>query len=86
MHLAIWKNLMRYLISIKALGLTLSSACDLKDLKLRVYIDAFFANNLYIRCSIASYVVFIGLSPTIITLSSTEAEFINFTPTGISII
>ncbi|RCI09378.1 hypothetical protein L249_3703 [Ophiocordyceps polyrhachis-furcata BCC 54312] len=77
---------MRYLVSIKALGLTLGDACNLKDLKLRVYADASFANDLYIRCSTASYVVFIGLSPTIVTLSSIEAEFINLTPTGISII
>ncbi|RCI12288.1 hypothetical protein L249_0924 [Ophiocordyceps polyrhachis-furcata BCC 54312] len=57
------KNLMRYLVGIKALGLTLGSACDPKDLKLRVYADASFANDLYTRCSTASHVVFIGLGP-----------------------
>ncbi|RDA92687.1 hypothetical protein CP533_3707 [Ophiocordyceps camponoti-saundersi (nom. inval.)] len=66
---------MRYLHGTKSLGLTLG-------------------DNLHIRYSIAGYIVFVSIGPvhwkskrqTLITLSLTEAEFINLTPVSISLI
>ena len=64
------------------------------DLKARVYADASHGDDPLTRFSTAGHIVFVGDGPvlwkskkqTIVTVSSTEAEFINLTPAGMSLL
>jgi hypothetical protein len=58
------------------------------NLDLKAYCDAAFTDGLVSRYSTAEHVVFNVVGGPIywMTLSTTEAEFINLTPTGCSLI
>ncbi|TQV90209.1 retrovirus-related pol polyprotein [Cordyceps javanica] len=92
-HLRIIYHLYRYLHHTLHYALRLGGCYDPSDLQLRVYADAAFGDDLATRYSTAGHVVFLGDGPifwqsrrqTIVTLSSTEAEFINLTPSGLSV-
>ena len=66
----------------------------MENLDLKAYCDAAFADELVSRYSTAGHVIFVAGGPvywvskkqTLVTLSTTEAEFINLTPTGCSLI
>jgi hypothetical protein len=66
----------------------------MENLDLKAYCNAAFADELVSRYSTAGHVVFVAGGPiywvskkqTLVTLSTTEAEFINLTPTGCSLI
>jgi hypothetical protein len=72
----------------------LGGKADIKQLNLRAYSDASFADNLPSRVSTAGHVVFLGEGPvhwksrkqSIVASSTTEAEFMNLTPTGMSLL
>ena len=61
---------------------------------MKAYCDAVFADDLISRYSTAGHVIFVAggaiywtsKKQTLVTLSTTEAEFINLTPTGCSIL
>ena len=92
-----WKalqHLFRYLVGTKDLGILLGGQYTMDNLDLKAYCDAAFADELVSRYSTAGHVVFVAGGPiywiskkqTLVTLSTTEAEFINLTPTGCSLI
>ncbi|KAI6777540.1 transposase, partial [Emericellopsis cladophorae] len=89
-HGTIFKHLSRYLNGTKNMGITLGGKYDPRDLKLRVFADASFADDPCDRISTAGFVVYLANGPvmwkskkqSLVTLSSTEAEFINLTPAG----
>ncbi len=64
------------------------------NLHLRAYGDASFATDLITRASVGGHIVMINDCPItwkakkqrLVTLSSTEAEFINLTPTALSLL
>ena len=66
----------------------------LDNLKLHAYSDAAHGDNLPSRRSTGGFVIFLAGAPvlwkvkkqTIVTLSSTEAEFLNLSPTGLALI
>src|SRR5580700_2974952 len=92
-----WKalqHLFRYLIGTKELGILLGGQYNPTDIDLKAYCDAAYADDLYTRYSTAGHIIFVAGGPiywtskkqTLVTLSTTEAEFINITPTGCSLI
>ncbi|OXV06724.1 hypothetical protein Egran_05509, partial [Elaphomyces granulatus] len=91
-HAIVLERLWRYLRGTATVGIILGGKFDPYDVSLRVYADASFADDLATRASTAGHVVFIGDGPifwkskrqTIVTTSTTEAEFINLTPAGLS--
>jgi hypothetical protein len=92
---AIMKQLWRYLKGTLAKGIKLGG-WNSRDgsLRLAAYSDASFADNVPSRASTGGYVILAGPGPilwktkrqTIVTTSTTEAEFINLTPTGINLL
>lgn len=88
------KHLWRYLKKTRTMGIKLGGSYDRRDLKARVYADAAFANNLDNRYSTARHVIFVADGPvywqskrqSLVTVSLTEAEFINLTPAGKSLL
>jgi hypothetical protein len=92
-----WKalqHLFRYLVGTKELGILLGGQYTLENLDLKAYCDAAFADDIHTRYSTAGHVIFVAGGPiywvskkqTLVTLSTTEAEFINLTPTACSLI
>ncbi len=92
-HVAVLKHLWKYMAGTKSLGLRTDGRQYISNLHLYVYGDASFANDLFTRVSIGGYMVFLAGCPiiwkskkqTIVTISTTETEFINLTPTALSI-
>ena len=88
-HLIVLKNLWRYIAETAQLALVIGEDYILEDLDLYKYRDANFADDLITRVSTGGHVTFLAGYPmtwkskkqTIVTLSTTEAEFINLTPT-----
>ncbi|CAJ2503425.1 Uu.00g108190.m01.CDS01 [Anthostomella pinea] len=74
-HLEILKHLWRYLASTASFGITLGRKHPIDDLKIRIWADAAFADVLGSRKSTGAHIA-----------SSTEAEFINLTPAGLTAI
>lgn len=94
-HLQLLHHLWRYISGTKALGLRCGGKMNpTSDLHLRAYGDASFASDLITRASVGGHVVMINDCPVVwkskkqvlVTLSSTEAEFINLTPTALSLL
>ncbi|KAF4464965.1 Gag-Pol poly, partial [Fusarium albosuccineum] len=93
-HNTILKHLFRYLEGTKDYATRLGGEYNLDDFKLRVYADAAFADDKETRCSTAGHVLFLGDGPifwkskrqSLVTTSTTEAEFINLTPAGVSLL
>jgi hypothetical protein len=87
-------NLWRYVAGTIQLGLRCGGKISLPNLDLKVYADASFADNLLTRTSTGGHIVFLGDCPItwkskrqeLVTLSTTEAEFINLTPAALSLI
>ena len=89
-HLMVLKNLWRYIAETGQLALVIGgSTYSLEDMNLHAYGDASFADDLMTRVSTGGHVAFMAGCPvmwkskkqTIVTLSTTEAEFVNLTPT-----
>ena len=93
-HLQLLKHLFRYLIGSYNLSLRYGRKFPISNLQLRAYGDASFADRIDTRFSTAGHIVFLAGSPilwkskkqTLVTLSSTEAEFVNLTPTASSLL
>jgi hypothetical protein len=92
-HLQVFKHLLRYLKGTSMYGIKLGGKGYTRhDLHLRTYADASFADRLEDRASTGGHVVFLANGPvlwkskkqTLVTLNTTEAEFINLTPAAIS--
>ena len=89
-HLQLLKHLFRYLIGTKTLGILYSG--NQHALNPLTYADASLANDLMNRYSTGGHVMFVAGGPvlwkskkqTFVALSSTEAEFTNLTPAGLS--
>lgn len=89
-HKQLLKHLFRYLIRTTDLSLCLGGNHSIPDLPLLAFADAAFADRIPTRHSTAGYVVLLAGCPilwkskrqTIVALSTTEAEFMNLTPTG----
>jgi hypothetical protein len=92
-HLTLIKHLARYIKYRATLSIRLGGKLPDPQLNLHAYADAAFADDTLTRHSTGGYVIFYGGGPvlwksrkqTIVTLSSTEAEFINLTPTGLAV-
>ena len=89
-HLEQLKRLWRYLSGTRNLGLTLGGTRGVEDLDLWLYCDASWADDPRTRRTTAGHIIYVGDSPikwqskqqTIVTLSTTEAEFINMSTAG----
>ncbi len=92
-YIAVLKHLWRYMAGTKSLGFRVGGRQYISNFYLYIYGDASFANDLLTRVSIGGHIVFLAGCPiiwksqkqTIVTISTIEAEFINFTPTTLSI-
>ena len=92
-HIAVLKHLWRYMAGTKSLGFRTDGRQYISNLHLYTYGDASFADDLLTRVSIEGHMVFLAgcliiwksRKQTIVTISTTEAEFINLTPTALSI-
>ena len=92
-HVAVLKYLWRYMAGTKSLGLRAGGRQYISNLHLHAYGDASFADDLLTRISTGGHMVFLTGCPiiwksrkqTIVTISTTEAEFINLTPIALSI-
>ena len=89
-HLEQLKRLWRYLSGTRNLGLTLGGTHGVEDLDLWLHCDASWADDPKTQGTIAGHIIYMGDSPikwqskqqTIVTLSTTEAEFINMSTAG----
>ena len=89
-HLYQIKRVWRYLSGTKKLGLILGGERNLQDLDLWLHCDASWADDPTTRRTIAGHIVYIGNSPikwqskqqSLVTLSTTEAEFVNMSTAG----
>ena len=78
---------------IKSLSLYANGRQYISNFHLYTYSDTSFADDLFTKVSIGGYMVFLAGCPiiwksrkqTIVTISTTEAEFINLMPTALSI-
>jgi hypothetical protein len=92
-HKALLKHLARYINHVPALSIRLGGKLPDLQLNLHAFADAAFADDVLTRHSTGGHVIFYGgglvhwktRKQTIVTLSSTEAEFINLTPTGLAV-
>jgi len=92
-HVAMLKYLWRYMAEIKSLSLYANGRQYISNFHLYTYSDTSFADDLFTKVSIGGYMVFLAGCPiiwksrkqTIVTISTTEAEFINLMPTALSI-
>jgi hypothetical protein len=92
-HIRLLQHLFRYITKTLTLCPCYGGKLPMDNLALCAYADAAFADDLLMRYSTGGHVVFLAGGPIlwkskkqgIITLSSTEAEFINLTPTGLSL-
>src|SRR6266566_4553672 len=81
------------MVGTKSLGFCVGGRQYIFNFHLHVYGDASFVDDLLTRVSIGGYMVFLAGCPiiwksqkqSIVTISTTEAEFINLTPTTLSI-
>ena len=88
------KHLFRYLAGTIHLAMPLGGKVTIENLHLRGYSDAAFADDLVKRVSTGGHIIFIAegavhwktKKQTIVATSSTEAEFMNLTPTGMSLL
>ena len=86
-HLRAMKHLLRYLAGTSSMALQLGGA---EHGTLTAFADAAYADEVGSRYSTAGHIVFLDKSPiawqskvqTLVTTSTTEAEFINLTPAG----
>ena len=86
-HIGLLNHLWRYIKGTKSLGIKLGGR---SNMDLRAYSDAAFADDLLTRASTGGHVIFLAGSPilwqskrqSLVTTSTTEAEFINLTPTA----
>lgn len=95
-HLELLKHFWRYVAGTRKLGLKIGGMefANTDNLQLQAYGDAAFADDLLTRASTGGHVVFLAGSPvhwksqkqTIVTISTTEAEFINLSPTARSLL
>jgi hypothetical protein len=94
-YLEAMKRLLRYLHGTTEWGITLGGKeFTKKKLGLLIYADAAFGDDPIYRFSTGGHVFLAGGGPlywkskkqTLVTLSSTEAEFINLTPAGLTAI
>ena len=93
-HLDLLRHLWRYISGTKALGIRCGGKMSPGDMQLRGYGDASLASDLMTRASVGGHVVMLGGCPvlwkakkqTLVTLSSTEAEFVNLTPSALSLL
>ena len=77
----------------KSLGLHTSGRQYISNLHLYIYGDALFVDDLLMRVSIEGHIIFLAGCPviwksrkqTIVTISTTKAEFINLTPIALNI-
>ncbi|KJZ70069.1 hypothetical protein HIM_10530 [Hirsutella minnesotensis 3608] len=89
-HMQLLKHLFRYLIGTSSLSLCLGGKYTITNLPLLAFADAAFADRIPTRHSTAGYTILLAGCPilwkssrqTIVALSTTEAEFMNLTPTG----
>jgi hypothetical protein len=89
-HMEQLKRLWRYLSGTRNLGLTLGGERALQDLDLWLHCDASWADDIKTRKTTASHIIYVGDSPIkwqskqqdIVTLSTTEAEFVNMSTAG----
>lgn len=87
------QHLFRYLKGTLGYGLLFGGKEYIDKLSLHAYADASFGDNPLTRYSTAGHVIFVAGGPvywkskaqTIVAVSTTEAEFINLTPTGLSL-
>jgi hypothetical protein len=86
-HIGLLNHLWRYIKGTKSLGIKLGGH---SNMDLRAYSDAAFADDLLTRASTGGHVILLAGSPilwqskrqSLVTTSTTEAEFINLTPTA----
>ena len=84
------KRLWRYLSGTKDLGLTLGGTGILENPELWLHCDASWADDPKSRRTTAGHIVYVGDSPikwqskqqSLVTLSTTEAEFVNMSTAG----
>ena len=89
-HMEQVKRIWRYLKGTEDLGITLGSKNSIDDLKLWLHCDASWADDPVTCKTTAGHIIFLGNSPIhwqlkqqdLVTLSMTEAEFINFSTAG----
>jgi hypothetical protein len=88
-HMEQLKRLWRYLSGTRKLGLTLGG-CAWENLELWLHCDASWADDPRTRKTTAGHIIYVGDSPVkwvskqqaLITLSTTEAEFVNMSAAG----
>jgi hypothetical protein len=88
-HMEQLKRLWRYLSGTRKLGLTLGGRAW-EDLELWLHCDASWADDPRTRKTTAGHIIYVGDSPvkwvskqqSIVTLSTTEAEFVNMSAAG----
>ena len=92
-HLDLMKHLLRYLNGTAEYGLEFGGReLSIADLMMRTFADASLADRLPSRHSTGGHAVFVAGGPvlwrtkkqTFVALSTTEAEFANLTPAGLS--
>ena len=89
-HLEQIKRVWRYFSGTRNLGLTLGGAQSLNDLDLWLHCDASWADDPTTRKTTAGHIIYVGSSPIkwqskqqdLVTLSTTEAEFVNMSTAG----
>ena len=92
-HEKIMHHLMRYLSGSTDWGIYLGGLQDDGSISLVGFADTAFGDRLEDRRSTAGHVIFMGIGPihwrsrkqSLVTSSTTETEFINLMPTGISL-
>ena len=92
-HIAILKYFWRYMAGTKSLGFYTGGRQYIFNLHLYIYGDISFVDDLFTRVSTGGYMVFLAgcliiwksRKQTIVTTSTIEAEFINFTPIAFNI-
>src|SRR6266699_900821 len=88
-YIVVLKYIWRYIIGTKSLGLCIGGRQYISNFHLYIHSDTSFIDNLFIRVFTRSYIVFLAgcliiwknRKQTIVTISTIEAEFINFIPT-----
>ena len=93
-HVELLQHLWHYIKGTKALGIKLGGKYNPQDLELKAYSNAAFADDLFTQASTGRYVVFLAGGPilwqskrqSLVTISTTEAEFVNLTPTARSLL
>lgn len=87
------QHLLRYLKGTASYGLLFGGKDYINNLRLHAFADAAFGDNPLTRYSTGGHVIFVAGGPvywkskaqTIVAVSTTESEFINLTPTGLSL-